>query len=620
MKRIHVLSQQTSNKIAAGEVVERPYSVVKELVENSIDAESKNICIEIYDGGQESIKVSDDGIGIHPEDIEKAFNEHATSKIKEIADIYSINTLGFRGEALASIASVSNVVLKTKTKYFDFGKEISISGGNINYIKEIGCSNGTAIEVNDLFYNVPARQKFLKSAQREAVLISDMLTRIAIVNSDISFKYYKNGKKSFITYANDNVLENIRILYGKEVYNNIISFEKHIDIASVHGYVGNAEISRGSRNRQSIFVNKRLIKSKLITAAVENAFKSFLTINKFPFFILFIDIFPEYIDVNVHPTKSEIKFQQDKVIFKLVFDAVHEALRNSLKESFNINNDFPSIEKNNSQSTTISQIPIDLKSPSKEEHMNKTLIKETKSVFENTTDKNTKPNITSNIEQYIRADAKSLNYENTILGNNTNSNTNTTVNFPELKIIGQFNSTYIIAESYDTLYIVDQHAAHEKILFEKFRKGIANNSVVSQMLVTPLVKEMTPEEFVIYAENSDIFTDTGFNIEIFGENTIAIREVPVILGKPDLSNLFEQIVDNLRNMGTGKTTEVKYDVIAKMACKAAIKAHDKLSLDEMARLIDDLRECDDPFTCPHGRPTIIKFTLNELEKKFKRIQ
>ncbi|MCD3331133.1 DNA mismatch repair endonuclease MutL, partial [Clostridium botulinum] len=355
MKRINLLSEETSNKIAAGEVVERPASVVKELVENSIDANSQNITIEIKESGKEEIKITDDGIGIHPEDVKKAFMPHGTSKISFIEDLYSINTFGFRGEALPSIAAVSNVLLKTKTKDSNFGKEISVSGGKVNYVKDTGCNIGTVIEVKDLFFNVPAREKFLKSDKRESGLISNIINRLALANHNISFKYYNNDKRSLITFASEDVKNTIRAIYGKNIYENIISFEKHSDIVSVYGYVGNSEISRGSRNNQSIFVNKRYIKSGIITTAVENAFKSFSTVNKFPFFVLFLDIYPEFLDVNVHPTKSEVKFQDERIIYKVVFDAVHSALSDSVRKSFSLE-----FEEEDSEPTPV-QIPIDLK-------------------------------------------------------------------------------------------------------------------------------------------------------------------------------------------------------------------------------------------------------------------
>lgn len=368
MKRINLLNEETSNKIAAGEVVERPSSVVKELIENSIDAEAQNITVEILNGGKDKIKIIDDGHGIHPDDIEKAFLPHGTSKISHIDDIYKINTFGFRGEALPSIAAVSSVILKSRSKDKEFGKEISIDGGKVNYINDTGCNIGTSIEVNNIFYNVPARQKFLKSTQREAALISNIINRLALANHNISFKYYNNDKKTLITFASNDVKDTIRSVYGKQIYDNIIGFEKHSDIASVHGYIGTSEISRGSRNNQSIFVNRRYIKSGLITTAVENAFKSFLTVNKYPFFVLFLDIYPEFIDVNVHPTKSEIKFEDERSIYKLVFNTVHQSIAESVKKNFNLETNHSGILENDMKfsgqqddKVTPIQLPIDLK-------------------------------------------------------------------------------------------------------------------------------------------------------------------------------------------------------------------------------------------------------------------
>jgi DNA mismatch repair protein MutL len=646
LKRINILDIETSNKIAAGEVVERPSSVVKELIENSIDSGAKNIIVEIEDGGQKSIKVLDDGYGIHPEDIEKAFMPHATSKINSINDIYSINTMGFRGEALASIAAVSNTVLKSRTEEYDYGKEISINGGVLDYIKDAGCNVGTNIEIKDLFFNVPARKKFLKSSSREAAYISDILNRLALANPHISFKLFNNGKKVLNTYGTGKLTDAIRAVYGKSISDNIIAFEKHSDISSIHGFIGNAEISRGSRNNQSIFVNKRYIKSKLITAAVENAFKSFLTVNKYPFFVVFLDIFPEFIDVNVHPTKSEIKFRDDREIFKLTFDAVHEALRNSLRNSFDIPFDDEIREKDEElnyikkEISTI-QLPIDLNT-----------FNESNYKVENYgNNKNYECNLENNSLSNEKNDLKELSYnvadnikesevskQNTSLDINSNEELSEQSNlkenigtgeeskeekiakFPALTIIGQFQSTYILAEASDNLYLIDQHAAHEKILFEKYKKSIQENKVMSQVLITPAVIELTPEDYDYYLENSDIFKKSGFNIEVFGENTISIREVPLILGKPDIKNLFMDMLDNLKNMGSGQTWEIKYNSIAKLACKSAVKANDSLSSIEMKTLTEDLRFIEDPFTCPHGRPTIMKFTLNELEKRFKRIQ
>ena len=635
--RINVLEVETSNKIAAGEVVERPSSVVKELVENSIDAGAKNITVEIFDGGQKNIKVIDDGSGIHKDDIEKAFMPHATSKIKYIEDIYNIHTLGFRGEALPSIASVSRTTLNSRTNDSTVGMEISQSSGDILYVKEIGCNVGTTIEVKDLFFNVPARQKFLKSPQREAALITDILGRLALANNEISFKLMNNDKSVLSTFSSTNLSDTIRYIYGKEVVENITSFEKFNDIISVHGYIGNAVISRGSRNRQSIFVNKRYVKSSLITAAVENAFKSFLTINKFPFFVIFIDIFPEYIDINVHPQKTEIKFQQDKAIFKIVFDAVHVAIGDSLRGNFNITDENNEDQRDSeTEKKTLRSGIYDFNRIVIDERDKEELDKRVQIPI----DFNYKP-----INNRMN-DSMELNYSNAPITTSTqySENTNTLINdenvkekygdsydikndvssniskFPELRLIGQFNKTYILGEAYNELYLIDQHAAHEKILFEKYNSEIKNSEVVSQILLTPTVIELSHDDYVHYIENEVVFNNSGFDIIEFGENTISIKEVPILLGKPDIKNLFNDILDNLKNMGTGKTIEIKYNRIATLACKAAVKGNNQLSELEMKKLINDLRYIEEPFTCPHGRPTIIKITLNELEKKFKRIQ
>lgn len=672
MNRINILSQETSNKIAAGEVVERPASVVKELVENSIDAGAKNISVEIEDGGHRLIRVVDDGHGIHPDDISKAFTTHGTSKIKDIEDVYKIKSLGFRGEALPSIASVSNTRLISRNKEFDYGKEIYISGGKIQHEKEVGASVGTNICVENLFFNVPARQKFLKTAQREGSLVNDYMMRLALSNSDVSFKLYKNGKKTFSTYGSGDLKETIRALYGKEVYNNIIYFENHSDTTSIYGYIGNADISKGSRNRQSIFINKRLIKNRMITTAVENAFKSFLTVNKFPFFVLFIDIFPELIDVNIHPTKSEIKFKDDRQIFKIVFDGVHKALRKSLEESFMIDIEESASKDENKKAFNADElnklnmeleklegrkeihIPIDLK-PLKSEERNNSVLE-----FGNRQEKSEAVNRDINIRAI--GEGETQHHDIKIMKNlgvsdgydskeekiNEIKDINTTVHeqlnfnynldaasktsdlgisedvkipkFEKINIIGQFNKTYILGEANNTLYIIDQHAAHEKVLFEKYSKEIDEKKVISQIILTPVVMELTPNEFAGYVENKEIFNNAGFIIEEFGENTINIKEVPLILGIPKVEKLFMDILDNLTGMGSGKTSEVKYNAIATMACKSAIKAHDLLSNEEMEHLLEELRYIDNPFTCPHGRPTIIKYTLTEVEKLFKRIQ
>lgn len=675
MKRINLLDEHTSNKIAAGEVVERPSSVVKELVENSIDAEAKNITIEIEEGGISLIRIIDDGNGIHRDDIKKAFMPHATSKIQNVEDIYSIMTLGFRGEALASIASISKILLRSKIDNEDFGAEILIEGGEILSLSETGTNKGTIIEVRDLFYNVPARRKFLKSTSREGALISDIVSRIALSNPDVSIKFYNNGKKVLHTYGTGNLKDVIRTVYGKSISENLIYFENVEDAIHLYGYIGKEEIARGSRNNQSIFVNGRYIKNKTIVAAIENAFKSFATVNKFPFFVLFLEVYPEFVDVNIHPTKAEIKFKEDRGIFKKVFDAVHKAFKSEVfndfyipeeeKEqkdkiptevveeiSFNINlnntysNNLPLSQyddnSNKAKENEINNLPgVSYEDLRREEELYNNLknLKEFGKIdikthnnsnsINNDNDVDYKP-VKYNSNTVICEDKKELsqneinkeqvNKENVISSKeNLNNIENRNAKFPNLRIIGQFNKTYILAEYDEVLYMIDQHAAHEKILFEKYLKSIEEGDIVVQQLLVPNLIDLTIDDFCYYEENSEVFTIAGFSIENFGGNTIAIKEVPYFLGKLDPKNLFINILDNIKSLGSGKTTEVKYNRIATLACKAAVKANDSLNQMEMEKLINDLKYIDDPFHCPHGRPVIIKFTNYELDKKFRRI-
>lgn len=640
MKRINLLDENTSNKIAAGEVVERPSSVVKELIENSIDANARNITIEIEEGGEKLIKIIDDGDGIHPEDIKKAFLPHATSKIKNSSDIFSINTLGFRGEALPSIAAVSKVSLKSKIQEEDFGREIIIEGGEILSFNECGINKGTSIEVKDLFFNVPARKKFLKTSSREASLISDIVSRIALANPSISFKLFNNGKKVLNTYGNSNLLDVTRTIYGKNIGENIIYFEHSEDTLTLYGYIGKEVIARGSRNNQSIFVNGRYIKNKTLVVAVENAFKSFSTVNKFPFFILFIEVYPENIDVNIHPTKAEIKFKDERLIFKKVFDTVHEALRNEIFKEFEVKKD----ENTSFKKDEFKEISFDIKDDYEKKERTKVTLpvdlnyekissKDYQNIYEkeysdSSSSKYLEKTKTNNNVNYNNIDSK----ENSILNENFTLRENfykdnildeetkeKVPKFPPLRIIGQFNKTYILGEYDEVLYIIDQHAAHEKILFEKYFKSIEEGSIIIQPLLVPEIIDLTLDDFSYYEENKEIFKNAGFTLEEFGGNSLALKEVPYFLGKLDAKGLFLNILDNIKELGSGKTSEVKYNKIATMACKAAVKGHDLLSEQEMIKLVEDLRYINDPFHCPHGRPTIIKFTNYDLEKKFRRI-
>lgn len=673
MNRINILNADTANKIAAGEVVERPSSVVKELVENSLDAGAKNITIEIQNGGESLIKIIDDGSRVHPEDVEKAFNPHATSKIKDTYDIFSINTLGFRGEALPSIASIARVDFKSKVSDFDMGKELVISGGEKESLTDCSMNRGTQIEVRDLFFNVPARKKFLKTTARESALINDLVNRISLANPDVSFKLFNNNKKILNTYGNGKLIDVIRTIYGKSTAENLIYFEEHKDTASVYGFIGNDTLARASRNNQSLFVNKRYVKNRSLTVAVENAFRSFNVTGKFPFFVLFIDTYPELIDVNIHPTKSEIKFKDERFIFKVVFDAVHAAMREYVKDTFtlpeeeekkfealkeeviqeSLDKEISTLEKlkeninykvsedrkkeeiysynpsKDYEAKTEVNIPVDFLSKENQDESSK---------FNNSLENNEFKEVSAKREiSYdpilIKNEIRDKVSENTYdslersdykcnkneYGNSLEETIYKEAKFPKLKVIGQFNKTYILAEYDSTLYLIDQHAAHEKILFEKYSSDIAKKKVEIQPLMIPLVVTLPIEDYLYYDENKEIFEKAGFKISDFGDNSIRIEEVPYFLDKLNPTELITSMINNLKKMGTGETVEVKYNKIASMSCRAAVKANDVLSILEMENLIEDLRYINDPFHCPHGRPTIIKFTSYELDKKFKRI-
>lgn len=673
MNRINILNADTANKIAAGEVVERPSSVVKELVENSLDAGAKNITIEIQNGGESLIKIIDDGSGVHPEDVEKAFNPHATSKIKDTYDIFSINTLGFRGEALPSIASIARVDFKSKVSDFDMGKELIISGGEKESLTDCSMNRGTQIEVRDLFFNVPARKKFLKTTARESALINDLVNRISLANPDVSFKLFNNNKKILNTYGNGKLIDVIRTIYGKSTAENLIYFEENKDTASVYGFIGNDTLARASRNNQSLFVNKRYVKNRSLTVAVENAFRSFNVTGKFPFFVLFIDTYPELIDVNIHPTKSEIKFKDERFIFKVVFDAVHSAMREYVKDTFtlpeeeekkfealkeeviqeSLDKEISTLEKlkeninykvsedrkkeeiysynpsKDYEAKTEINIPVDFLSKENQDESSK---------FNNSLENNEFKEVSAKREiSYdpilIKNEIRDKVSENTYdslessdykcnkneYGNSLEETIYKEAKFPKLKVIGQFNKTYILAEYDSTLYLIDQHAAHEKILFEKYSSDIAKKKVEIQPLMIPLVVTLPTEDYLYYDENKEIFEKAGFKISDFGDNSIRIEEVPYFLDKLNPTELITSMINNLKKMGTGETVEVKYNKIASMSCRAAVKANDVLSILEMENLIEDLRYINDPFHCPHGRPTIIKFTSYELDKKFKRI-
>lgn len=606
MNRIKVLDEQTINKIAAGEVVERPASIIKELVENSIDAGSNEISVEILDGGISFIRVTDNGRGLYADDMENAFLRHATSKIKNHMDLTYINTLGFRGEALASIASVSKVDMISKTSESSIGYKICIEGGNLINKEVAGAPQGTVITVKDVFFNTPARLKFLKSQQREGMYVTDVMQNLALSHENISFKYKSKDKMIFATKGDGDLKSAILSIYGKETVNNLLEVDYSGDLISVKGFIGNSNLSKSNRNYQSTFINGRFIKNKTITAAVEAAYKSMLTINKFPFFVLQIYTNPEFIDVNVHPAKLEVKFQDDQIIFKSIYHCIKDCL---LKISPILD-----VESKKAETSFAEFIPRVEYKQQRIEMDKPPLIKER--MGDNIKDiqklESTKENL-AKVNNHIA-------YKTDIINNESNSDRVGDIpKFEPLAIVGQLHFTYIIAEGIDEMYLIDQHAAHERIYYEKYMKELKNSSIQSQNLLVPIVVELSPIEKQSVFENIDFINKIGFEIEDFGGNSIALRCVPVVYGNPDNKELFYDIIGNMEVKNNDFSLLINKTIYT-MACKSAVKAGDKLNYREMSELIERLRYCDNPYTCPHGRPTIIKMSYNELEKKFKRIQ
>ena len=515
-------------------------------------------------------------------------------------------------------------------------------------MQDVGMNNGTIMEIKELFFNVPARKKFLKSISRESSLINDIVTRISLSNPEVSIRLYNNDKKILNTYGTGKLKDVIRTIYGKNIYENSLYFEGIRGDISVYGYIGKEEIAKGSRNQQSIFVNNRYIKNKTIIAAVENAFKSFSVINKFPFFVIFIDLPPEFVDVNIHPTKAEVKFNDERAIFKLIFDTVHSVLREDAFNKFQSNTDNKVVEDQSIVEAIEFNIPteetyvkqnlsiessenrkeldikdiynsVDLEDVKKEESIYKSLKKldfnNCNRVGESVPTNNNSEN---SLNEFNNSNTN-YKFSSNIVKVEENKSETITAKFPKLRVIGQYNKTYILAENQTDLYIIDQHAAHEKILFEKYFKSIESGNIVVQQLLVPTILDLSLEDFSYYEENKSIFSEAGFVIEHFGGETITIKEVPYFLGRLDAKKLFNEILENLKLLGSGKTAEVKLNKIASMACRAAIKANDYLTYEEMDKLIEDLRYINDPFHCPHGRPIILKFTEYELNKKFRRI-
>lgn len=602
MSNIKVLDQYTINKIAAGEVIDRPASVVKELLENAIDAKSKSITIEIKDGGTSLIRITDDGIGIAKSDIPLAFLRHSTSKITDALDLLTVSSLGFRGEALSSIAAISQVELISKPASQLTATRYIIEGGSEKQIEDIGAPNGTTFIVRNLFYNTPARRKFLKSPSTEASYISNIIERIALSHPEISIRFINNNSNKLFTSGNNNLKNIIYNVYGKEPVSNIIALEKSSEIISLYGYIGKPEISRGNRDYEIFFINGRYIRSSLISAAIEEAYKPFFMQNKYPFTILHITIDSNLLDINVHPSKMEIRIEEPDIVYNFIRDAISEKL--------NKRENIPQVrllDKGDLKNTVKKETKISYPEPF--ETKRQEMVREEAPY--NPQQKQFEPIFESKNNVY----EKNENVQMEIFNDNFLSSEG----IKRHKIIGQVFSTYWLVEYEEKLFIIDQHAAHEKVLYERLLVSLNNKEIISQNLAMPLIVSLSMLEEELLLKYMDEFKKLGFEIEHFGGSEYAIRAVPANLFSINSKDLFITILDNLSYELSKVNNELIVEKIAALSCKASVKGNQKLSYSEVDKLIKELLTLENPYNCPHGRPTIISMSKSEMEKKFKRI-
>ncbi len=599
MSRIEVLDKNTIDRIAAGEVVERPASVAKELIENAVDAKAGAITVEIKNGGIDFLRVTDNGCGIPANEVRTAFLRHATSKLKSIEDLYAISSLGFRGEALSSIAAVSQVEFITRDRDSVTGVRYVLEGGAERSFEEIGAPYGTTFVMRHLFFNTPARAKFLKSASSEQNAVTAYVEQLALSHPDISFKYIINGSVRLHTTGNGNLREAVYSVYGKEAARHLISIDKKYEHVSIDGFLGDAAFSRGNRNFEVYFVNGRYVKDKALSAAIEEGYSGNLMQRRYPFVVLNFAVDKEKVDVNVHPAKLEIRFSKQKEICDEVAKGVREALLEGA-----------SVQKASIEPARFRQI-----SPVVETQIN------SEPAYAGTkteTKIEKKPDIPEPFEQNrleagIRVPElvaeKQAAFE---LDKLTRGRLRTQ------RVIGQVFETYILLESDGKFYIVDQHAAHEKVMYERFMEKERDRKIVSQRLMPAIIVTLSLVEASALMAHIDAFTRFGFEIEAFGGREFKITAVPAELAGADAEEFFKEILDLLGDDSLKEPGRIK-EKIALKACKAAVKANRRLSDAEIERLMEDLFSLEDPYHCPHGRPTVISFSRYDLDKKFKRI-
>lgn len=689
MSSIHVLDESTINQIAAGEVVERPSAVVKELVENAMDAKATAVTVEIKDGGLSFIRITDNGSGMAKDDIPLAFLRHATSKIYKAEDLLCITSLGFRGEALSSIAAVAQVELITKTPSSLNGYRYIIEGGSQKSMEEIGCPTGTTVIVRNLFYNTPARRKFLKSAATEAGYIGDLMEKMLAAHPEVSFKYIVNNQIKLQSSGNNNTKDILYNIYGKDISRELLSLDYDSDRVKISGYIGKPSINRSNRGYENYFINGRYVKNNIITRAIEEAYKPFLMQHKYPFTSLYIEIEPSLIDINVHPQKMELRLRNGEELYQLLLNLIRKTL--SEKELIpKVSLTEPGDEKagQNRQEVTGMPEPFELNRreqyqkqlnqaehnqsgtnnimAAKHEHM----YSKGQAAYEKLADKNadyitaTRPLIQADITipglvnspsqeentakgsknddslqaNLTEADKTSISHSDMNNANRGNKETNgeqmtlfsaNEDNTPflsagaikEHRIIGQLFSTYWLVEYKKDLYIIDQHAAHEKVLYERLMAAARSKSYKSQQLLPPIVLTLTLKEQEVLSRHGDILRSLGYEFEHFGGNEYSIRAVPADIYSISEKDLLLEFIDELAEeavSGFGSSSSI-LEKVASLSCKAAVKANHTMSYEEASALIKELLSLENPYNCPHGRPVIISISQYELERKFKRV-
>lgn len=703
MSKIHVLNQDTINKIAAGEVIERPMAVVKELTENAIDADANAITVEVKDGGKALIRMTDNGVGMNEEDVRLAFTPHATSKIDDAEDLLRVSTLGFRGEALASISSVSQLEMVTKTRNELMGCRYEADGGKERTLEAVGCPDGTTILVRNLFFNTPARLKFLKSSPTEAGYINTLIERLALSHPDISFRFINQNQTKLHTSGNGNLKDVIYHIYGKDITSNLLEVDASEVSCQVKGFIGKPIISRGNRNYMNYFINGRYIKSSTIHKAIEDAYQPYTMQHRYPFTVLHFTVAPELVDINVHPQKMEIRFSDAQGIYQSVYHAVSEALKhkefipevslaapvskavpkkgqNTAKpvrepemfekkrmQSVQIleeikkqderlkqqgvlretavygKRDSTEIAREQDQSVSImGQTEAGKLSASTQENMNSAMGNAVNSkVVDDVFDVNTTETSGKSVQNMERAEVTGdtvLNMEQTENVPNTEHTNEVKYNVhnpvqesffdkgilseqaqKEVKIIGQVFDTYWILQYENAMYMVDQHAAHEKVLYERFMKQLSEKKAMVQLLQPPVILTLTMQEEQAVKEHMTVFEELGYQIEPFGGREYAVSGVPAHLPQIGNEELLKEVIDAMVDEHSRPTPDILKDKIASMSCKAAVKGNNRLPREQMEELLRELMTLENPYHCPHGRPTMIKMTKTELDKKFKRI-